>query len=465
MGCTSCSPGGCGDKGHCATGGCNKMNTYDWISTMDLSDPTEYNYVEVSFKLGARKEFYANEHGAGRYNTGDWIVVEAQTGYDLGQISLMGELVRMQMKKKHTSEDRVLGKIIRVANERDIEKLEEARNSEKRALVRARSIAYTMGLDMKIGDVEYQGDMRKATFFYTAKGRVDFRELVKSYVHEFRVKIEMRQIGSRQESARIGGLGSCGRELCCSTWLSDFKSVNTAAARYQNISINQTKLSGQCGRLKCCLNYELDTYMDALQYFPVKADHIYTQKGRATLMKTDIFKGIMFYCYDDINMRGVFHPLDKEQVKTIQAMNAKNIQPEDLTLFYDVAVLDKPKEVGYEDVTGQIELPSIAKKKSNNKNKRKGGDRNQNPNLNNNQQNSGSDRPKKIVRKADENTGSNSGSSAATDSTNNSEPNSNPNAPNNSGTNKRKGNWKNRNKNKGDQSNNPNPNNNNNTTN
>nr|HMP28678.1 PSP1 domain-containing protein [Saprospiraceae bacterium] len=220
MACTGCSPEGCGDKGHCATGSCNKMNTYDWINALELSDPTEFNLVEVSFKNGANKEFYVNEF-PGQFATGDIILVEAATGYDVGQISLMGELVRMQLKKKGIPIDRVTTKVIRKANERDLEKLYDLRKNENPTLVRARAIAYSLGLDMKIGDVQYQGDGRKATFFYTAQGRVDFRELVKEYAKEFKVKIEMRQIGSRQESSRIGGIGSCGRELCCSTWLSD----------------------------------------------------------------------------------------------------------------------------------------------------------------------------------------------------------------------------------------------------
>ncbi|MCB0645018.1 MAG: hypothetical protein KDC49_00040 [Saprospiraceae bacterium] len=369
MGCTSCSPGGCGNKGHCATGSCNKMNTYDWITTMELDDPSEYNFIEVSYKNGARKEIYRNDSGPGHFTTGDYVLAEAASGYEVGQISLMGELVRLQMKKKGVTEDRVLYKVIRRANDRDMEKLHEARLAEKDALVKARAIARTLELEMKIGDVEYQGDLRKATFFYTANGRVDFRELVKIYAKEFRVKIEMRQIGSRQESARIGGIGSCGRELCCSTWLSDFRSVNTSAARYQNIAINQTKLSGQCGRLKCCLNYELDTYMDEIQYFPNRADVLQTKKGRANLMKTDIFKGLMFYMYEDISMKGVFHPLDKERVKEILALNAKGVMPEDLS-SYAVQQIEKEKEIGFADVTGEIELPNSRRKKKKPKGRR-----------------------------------------------------------------------------------------------
>lgn len=399
MACTSCSPGGCGDKGHCATGGCNKMNTYDWISVMDLSDPMEYPMVEVSFKNGANKEFYINEH-LGQYHTGDYVLVEASSGYDIGKISLMGELVRLQMKKKGVHIDRITTKIIRRANDRDLEKLDELRKIENASLVRSRSITYSLNVDMKVSDVQYQGDGRKATFYYTANGRIDFRDLVKEFAREFKVKIEMRQIGSRQESARIGGIGSCGRELCCSTWLSDFRSVNTSAARYQNIAINQTKLSGQCGRLKCCLNYELDSYMDALQHFPNRADHVMTKKGRATLMKTDIFRGVMYYSYDDINMRGVFHPLDKDMVKEILSLNAKGVHPEDLSAYTNAPKEIENPEMGFADVTGQIELPSgpksnRKKKKSNNSNRDNRGDRSNNnrdnrsnPNQNRNDQDS-----------------------------------------------------------------------------
>ena len=248
-------------------------------------------------------------------STGDMVVVEASNGYDVGRVSLSGELVRLQMKKKRVNEDRVVSKVIRIANERDLEKLEEARSKEQRAMVRARVIARLLGLQMKIGDVEYQGDNRKATFYYTADGRVDFRELVRSFANEFRVKIEMRQIGSRQESGRIGGLGPCGRELCCSTWLSNFKSVSTSAARYQNLAINQTKLSGQCGRLKCCLNYELDSYLDALDDFPKRADVLKTADYRYELLKTDIFKGIMYYIQKLERGRGPVIAINKDRVK------------------------------------------------------------------------------------------------------------------------------------------------------
>lgn len=387
MGCSSCgsgtngAPSGCGDKGHCTSGSCNKLNTYDWIATRDMFDPSEYNIVEVSFKKGAHKDFFINDP-SNRTITGDMVVVETASGYDVGRISLSGELVRMQMKKKFTSEDRIACKVIRKANDRDLEKLDEARRLEQETMVRARVISRTLGLDMKIGDIEYQGDKKKATFYYTAEGRVDFRELVKEYAREFKVKIEMRQIGARQESARIGGIGSCGRELCCSTWLSDFKSVNTAAARYQNIAINQTKLSGQCGRLKCCLNYELDTYMDALDDFPEDADILKVKAGTAHLIKTDIFKGILYYVVDNEKMRGQFIPVDKSRAKEVKEMNRKGIIPNELNIEKAAVVQDRDSEDvdiehGYEDVTGQIELRNEPRNKKKKKPQQKSGDRNQ----------------------------------------------------------------------------------------
>lgn len=375
MGCATCSnskeggvPSGCGDNGHCLTGGCNKMNTFDWLSNLDIHDPTEYNMVEVSFKKGARKDFYKVD--LGRFNTGDTVVVDSNSGYDIGKITLSGELVRLQIRKKKIPKDRIFNRVIRRANDRDIEKLNEARNLEHKLLVRARAIARTLDLSMKVGDVEYQGDKRKVTFYYTAEGRVDFRELVRAYAQEFRVKIEMRQIGSRQESARIGGVGSCGRELCCSTWLSDFRSVSTAAARYQNIAINQTKLSGQCGRLKCCLNYELDTYMEALKTFPKRVDYIKTQKGEAHLIKMDIFKGVMYYSYTSEKLRGKLVPLPKDRVALIKQMNQNKEYPEDL--LEPILETVEEKEIEFADVTGEIELPNIKKRKSRGRGKGRG---------------------------------------------------------------------------------------------
>ncbi len=377
MSCQGCavgadgSPKGCKSNGGCSSGGCNRLNTYDWLSKMDIYDPSAYEYVEVSFKNGSRKGFYKNEPHT-RAITGDTVVVEAQNGHDIGKISLSGELVRLQMKKKRTDEKSVSHGVIRRANERDLERLHDARSSEKGIMVRSRVIARSLGLEMKIGDVEFQGDKRKATFYYVADGRVDFRELIRHFAKEFKVKIEMRQIGARQESARIGGIGSCGRELCCSTWLTDFKSVSTTAARYQNLAINQSKLSGQCGRLKCCLNYELDTYMEALEDFPKGVDSLYTQAGKAVLVKTDIFKRIMYFAYEKEGFRGQFYPVDVTRVKEIAEMNKSGEKPLDLqTLRILEEVNIGEEEIDFDaDLTGIIELPPEKRRK---KRRKRGG--------------------------------------------------------------------------------------------
>ena len=378
MGCAGCSTGtngeskGCQNNGTCGTGGCNRLNTFDWLSKMDIYDPSAFHFVEVSFKNGARKAFFKNDPATDA-QTGDMAIVDLGMGFDVGQISLSGDLVRLQMNKKKVTPENVLYSVIRRANNRDLEKLTLARKAEKNSLIRARAVARTLGLDMKIGDVEFRGDNRKATFYYTAEGRVDFRELVRAFAKEFRVKIEMRQIGARQESARIGGLGSCGRELCCSTWLTDFKSVSTTAARYQNISINQSKLSGQCGRLKCCLNYELDTYMDALKEFPKRADRLEAESGRATLIKTDIFKRLMYYSIQKERGRGLVVALDVDRVKEILALNKNGKKPVEFSRPQTQEQLDaieKEAEMDFADVTGQIELP-YERRKSRRKNQRR----------------------------------------------------------------------------------------------
>lgn len=342
------------------------MNTFDWLAHIDLPDYGAYDMVEISFKKGARKEIYkkpAHVHIA----TGDHVAVESTAGgYDVGQVSLMGELVELQLHKHRVKANTILPNILRVANERDMEKLTSARASEHETLIQARVIARGLGMDMKIGDVEYQGDQRKVTFYYTADGRVDFRDLIRSYAKEFKVKIEMRQIGSRQESARIGGIGACGRELCCSTWLTDFKSVSTAAARYQNLAINQSKLSGQCGRLKCCLNYELNTYLEVIKEFPKNVDKIYTKKGTATLIKTDIFKRIMYYAYrNDLGMSEI-HQLSTKQVWELKGLNEQGVHPQHLL---DIKTKSEPvkvqeKEIEFVDnIDGVLELRPFEKKK------------------------------------------------------------------------------------------------------
>lgn len=363
MACASCSgtngvSKGCGNKGHCSSGSCNKLNTFDWLAQREIPISSGENIVEISFKNGARKDFFFMDSNI-QAITGEMVVVNSGNGYDVGRLSLTGDLVSLQMKKKRVNIERVQHNVIRKANDRDLEKLDEARKLEIPAMIKARAISRTLELEMKVGDVEYQGDKRKATFYYTAEGRVDFRELVRAYAKEFKVKIEMRQIGSRQESARIGGIGSCGRELCCSTWLTDFKSVSTTAARYQYMAINQSKLSGQCGRLKCCLNYELDSYMDALSGFPEKADYLKTEDGSAKLMKIDIFKGIMYYSMSSKKGRGPIVAVDKEDVKKIVAMNKAGEFPSSMMAIQQMAIVEEVDDFqDYEDVTGAVELPS-----------------------------------------------------------------------------------------------------------
>lgn len=393
MACAGCSvkskdgtPLGCRSNGSCSSGGCNRLNTYDWLSTMDIKDVEDFSVVEVTFKNGSRKGYFINEL-ANRTTTGDMVVVESAAGYDVGRISLSGELVRLQLKKRRLSEEDLLHRVLRRANQRDLEKLDEARHLEYPTMVRARAIARTLDLEMKIGDVEFQGDRRKATFYYTAEGRVDFRELIRHFAKEFRVKIEMRQIGARQESARIGGIGSCGRELCCSTWLTDFKSVSTAAARYQNLAINQAKLSGQCGRLKCCLNYELDTYMEALEQFPNNAEKLKTEAGIAVLVKTDIFKGLMYYAYEKDGFRGKHYPLNLDRVHEIKEMNENGEFPTDLIDLQSLIDTEEP-EIDFEDVTGVIELPPEEKKK-----RRRNRNRNRNRGRNNPKGSNGNRKP------------------------------------------------------------------------
>ncbi|WMX15125.1 regulatory iron-sulfur-containing complex subunit RicT [Aureispira sp. CCB-E] len=386
MGCSSCSSGsdgtpkGCGSKGGCSTGGCNKLNTFDWLSHIDLPDYGSYDLVEVSFKNGARKEIFKKPEFV-HIATGDHVAVESTaSGYDVGKVSLMGELVHIQLKKHRIKDNAVLPNILRIANERDLERLTNARESEREAMIRARVIVRDLGLEMKIGDVEYQGDKRKITFYYTADGRVDFRELIRVFAREYKVKIEMRQIGARQESARIGGIGSCGRELCCSTWLTNFKSVSTVAARYQNLAINQSKLSGQCGRLKCCLNYELNTYLEVLQEFPKNVNSIKTKKGNAILIKTDIFKRIMYFAYRTEFGISEVHQLSVEQVKELNAQNKKGILPEDLKdVTQPNTFIEETEEIGFVDGAGSLELKQLETKKKRNRNR----NRNKNKNKNN----------------------------------------------------------------------------------
>lgn len=367
MGCESCknrnggTPAGCKSNGTCASGGCDKLAVYDWLGNMELpGQMSPFEYIEVRFKSN-RKEFFRNATKT-QLNPGDAIVVEGSPGYDLGIVSASGELARLQMgKKKALKNTRDLKKTLRRSSTEDLTKWRELREKEADIQKKARTISSELGLEMKISDVEFQGDGSKATFYYTADGRVDFRELIKRFADTFRVRVEMKQIGSRQEAGRLGGIGSCGRELCCSTWLTDFRSVSTSAARYQQLALNTQKLAGQCGKLKCCLNFELDSYLDALSGFPKNFNKLKTKKGTASHLKTDIFKGIMWYVYDEGGV-ATPAPIEKDRVKEILAMNADGEMPQDLR---DFMILEAPKEIEtYSNVVGQDSLTRFDEKKS-----------------------------------------------------------------------------------------------------
>jgi cell fate regulator YaaT (PSP1 superfamily) len=376
MGCGSCGtgtdgkPGGCKSHGSCSTSGCNRMNAYNWLSALPLSDASKpYPILEVSFSNGSRKDFYKN-NTYHIFEKDQWIVLEGTGGIDIGQVSLTGELVKLQLKKYRVQEDAVVKRVLRAATAEDLDLYHIQKEREKAILIRSRAIAKEFKLEMKVCEVELQADGKKATFFYTADSRVDFRELIKVYATDFKVKVEMRQIGARQESAKVGGIGSCGRELCCSTWLTDFKSVNTNTARYQNLSINQTKLSGQCGRLKCCLNYELDTYLDALSVFPDHAEQIETKQGRAFLQKKDIFKNLMWYSFASSNKQ---YPMTIERVKEIIALNKKGVFPDELQAIEIESASErkgiKSADMGFVNDVGQITLKALEKKNKNFKHK------------------------------------------------------------------------------------------------
>jgi cell fate regulator YaaT (PSP1 superfamily) len=383
MGCTSCSTGkdgqpkGCKNNGTCGTDSCNKLTVFDWLSNMTLPNgATPFNWVEIRFKNG-RKVYYKNLENL-TLSIGDIVATQAASGHDIGMVTLSGELVKVQMKRKKISETpEEVFKIYRKASQRDIDIWVEAREKEEPMKVKARQFAIDLRLKMKISDIEFQGDASKATFYYTADERVDFRELIKLFAREFRTRIEMKQVGLRQEAARLGGIGSCGRELCCSTWLTDFRSVSTSAARYQQLSLNPLKLAGQCGKLKCCLNYELDSYLDALKAFPKTEVKLRTEKGTAVCQKTDIFKGHMWYAYEGEWMN--WHKLTTTQANEIIAANAKREKVASLEDY--ASELIEEAKVDFENVVGQDSLTRFDKPKNNNRrknNRRKKTNRNQN---------------------------------------------------------------------------------------
>ncbi|WP_291868082.1 regulatory iron-sulfur-containing complex subunit RicT [Maribacter sp.] len=376
MGCSSCStgkdgqPGGCKNNGTCGTDGCNKLTVFDWLSNMSLPNGEKpFDFVEVRFK-NSRKEFFKNGENL-TLSIGDVVATQAQSGHDIGMVTLTGELVRVQMKKKKVSiSAEESPKIYRKASQKDIDIWQRCRGREEEIKKRAREIAIVLKLQMKISDVEFQGDGSKATFYYTAEERVDFRQLIKDMAKAFGLRIEMRQIGYRQEAQRLGGIGSCGRELCCSTWLTDFRSVSTSAARYQQLSLNPQKLAGQCGKLKCCLNYELDTYLDALKGFPGQDTKLYTEKGLAYCQKTDIFKGLLWFTYKDEPSN--WHVLSKEQVTEILGKNRKKEKVASLEEYAIDTTLEE--KVVFENVVGQDSLTRFDQPKrrnNNNKNRNK----------------------------------------------------------------------------------------------
>jgi len=369
MGCSSgCGtdkggvPAGCNNNGSCGTSdGCNKLTVFDWLGNMSLPDGQKYfDIVEVRFK-NSRKEFFRNVNNLS-LNIGDAIAVEAASGHDMGTVSLTGELVKLQLKKRNINFDSdEIRKVYRKAKQGDIDKWREAQSLETNTMYRARTIALKLGLEMKLSDVEFQGDKSKAVFYYTADARVDFRELIKVLADEFKIRVEMRQIGARQEASRLGGIGSCGRELCCSTWLTDFRTVSTSAARYQQLSLNPLKLAGQCGKLKCCLNYELDSYIDALKEFPdMDNKKLTTKKGDAFLQKTDIFRRIMWFSYR--SDPGVFIPLTVSVVKNIVEANSKGEIPDDITPAVKVVQKITAVEHNFDNVVGQDSLTRFDKK-------------------------------------------------------------------------------------------------------
>jgi cell fate regulator YaaT (PSP1 superfamily) len=315
------------------------MNVFDWLSDLDVPSFQRYHIVEVKFK-GGRKEYFRNVDQL-ELHTGDSVMVDSSSGTQLGVVSLQGELVRLQLLKKNIKDDDKVKNIFRLATDKDIEKHELSMARDLPTMYRGRQIISDLKLNMKLSDVEFQSDGSKAIFYYSSEDRVDFRELIKLLATEFKIRVEMKQISLRQEAGRLGGIGVCGRELCCSTWLTDFKNVTTSAARYQNLSLNPVKLSGQCGRLKCCLNYELETYMDALKSIPAIEGRLKTKRGDAVLQKTDIFKRMMWFGI--VGEEAIWIPVSCDRVAEIIDLNKKGIIPESFEdLNPDAPAVEKP---------------------------------------------------------------------------------------------------------------------------
>jgi cell fate regulator YaaT (PSP1 superfamily) len=348
MGCGSGS-GGCSTCEVSENRGRGVSSDFDWLYQIDGPKTDNSNLVEVQFK-GDRKDFYINSESL-EIKHGDVVVVQGdKSGHDIGKITMIGELVALQItRKKRDTQKEPLKKLYRLASSRDKEKWNLAIENEDNILEKAKRIIKDFNLEMKLANVELQGDKSRATFYYTADKRVDFRELIREYSTQFGLRIEMRQIGARQEAAKLGGIGSCGRELCCSTWMTEFPSVSTSAARYQQLSINPQKISGQCGRLKCCLNFELDGYTEALKDFPSSKIQLKTKKGTAKFVKLDVFKRVMFY-FNSENPTSELLEITNDGAKKIIALNTKGEIPESFDEFKaDTTVVEE----SFEDATGQ----------------------------------------------------------------------------------------------------------------
>ena len=346
--------------------GCCKLEVYDWLQ--GVSQEQYKDYFEVRFK-NTRKGIYRNASGQS-IKTGDLVIVEAANGHDLGIVTLEGPMVARQMKvKKINPETFEFKKIYRKAKLFDIEKWQDAIAREHEVMIRSRQIAAELELEMKIGDVEFQGDGSKAIFYYIADGRVDFRQLIKVFAEVFRIRIEMKQIGARQEAGLIGGLGVCGRELCCSNYISSFQSITTSAARVQDLSLNPQKLAGQCGKLKCCLNYETAAYMDAQSRIPKVHNPLEFEDGLAYLMKTDILREVMYFSYDPSSLANLY-PLYAEDVWEIIKMNRNGEKPESLKADVAPAAPEFVSAVGDDSITRFDEARKRKKKKRNNRNKK-----------------------------------------------------------------------------------------------
>jgi len=380
MGCTNCGqqstiktlPNGCKNNGSCSTLSCDKLSVFDWLGNMALpSHQTTFDIFEVRFKNG-RKEYFKNTNNLALCS-GEAVAVESAIGHDIGTISLSGELVKVQLQKHKIALDSdVIKNIYRKATQKDIDIWQKAKEKESNTQREARLIISKLKLKMKLSDVEYQGDDKKATFYYTAESRVDFRQLIRDLATSFKVRVEMKQVDFRHEASRLGGIGSCGRELCCSTWLTDFRRVNTQSARYQQLSLSPHKLQGQCGKLKCCLNFELDSYLDALKAFPNTKTLLKTQKGDANFIKMDIFKGLLWYAY--VNSEDYkWYQLSTEQVHDILNINKLGEKIESLSEFELVETSNKPifEDAVGEDSLTRFDTPKTNKRKSRRTNRRK----------------------------------------------------------------------------------------------